>query len=91
MQLCQFCDQCPVEGDPCDQEDDHEAATTVDHDGAGVVEGDHGPAHHLHSEPHSRVLHHINVPALHTGGSCKPVQHIALQKTLVGVQCSEVK
>ena len=85
VSFCHACDQCPVEGDPCDQADDHEAATTVDH-GAAVVGGDHGLAHHLHSEPHSRVLDHINVPALHTGG-CKPVQH----KTLVGVHCSEVK
>ena len=82
----------PVKDDLCDKADDREACDHTGDQGAAVVEGDHGcdhrPAHHLHSEPHSRVLRHINVPALqctaHAAANQPNTSHYKrLQKTVV--------
>ena len=95
LQLFQLCDQCPVKGDLCDQDDDHEAVTTklqVWFEVTTMV--DHGlpttctPSHTLACSTTSTFLHCTHC----TARCCKPLQHLALQKicskTLVRAQCA---
>ena len=96
LQLFHLCDQCPVKGDLCDQDDDHEAVTTklqVWFEVTTMV--DHGlpttctPSHTLACSTTSTFLHCTHC----TARCCKPLQHLALQKicsgkTLVRAQCA---